>query len=459
MAPASSELTRIRTTLSFDNRIAVCRYYELFHIGRKGTSGSVASYPNASGRAPAYHGPMDPIAPADSPDPIYAVPVDVAAFVDTFAQGPYHEPVPVNSWQEFQMFFGGFEATSEASYAVYLYFENGGEFAWVVRVPDPIESGPALMSASGERQASPGALADSLIGSTDARTGMHALRGLERKRPGTLAIPRAAELGAHGARVYTEALSLAAELGMFLLIDPPLLADTPEELLQWLRANPGLRDGNAALYYPRLYFPDALQHGRNRSFAPSGAVAGLLSWLDQERGVWQAPAGLHAALEAVTLTRELSAEEFGPLTHEGVNAIREFPGHGAVLWGARTLAGGSTSDPKWKYVPMRRLLLLLERSLSQGIRWTAFEPNGESLWMKVRAAAETFLVDLWRKGAMQGATATEAFFVHCGPTTMTQDDLDNGRLVLQVGIAVVKPAEFAILRITSWTSEARLNPA
>lgn len=401
---------------------------------------------------------MDSSAPAAPPEPIYALPVDVAAFVDTFAQGPYHEPVPVTSWAEFQMFFGGFEATSEASYAVYLFFENGGEFAWVVRVPDPAESGLALLSASGERQASPSALADSLIGGTDASTGMHALRGLERKRPGILAIPRAAELGAHGARVYTEALALARELGMFLLIDPPLLADSPAELQDWLGANPDLRDGNAALYYPRLYFPDALQHGRNRSFAPSGAVAGLLSWLDQERGVWQAPAGLHAALEAVTLTRELSADEVSPLTRAGINTIREFPGHGAVLWGARTLAGITATDPEWKYVPIRRYLLFLERSISQGLRWAAVEPSAEPLWLKVRFATETFLTDLWRKGAMQGNTVKDAFFVHCDRSTMTQDDIDNGRLVLRIGIAAVKPAEFAVLRIGVWAGGERPDP-
>lgn len=390
---------------------------------------------------------MPSLSSPTAPHPIHPVPVDVAAFVDTFAQGPYHEPVPVTSWREFQMFFGGFEATSEASYAVYLFFENGGEFSWVVRVPDPVESGLALMGAGGERQASPGALADSILGGAEAKTGIYALRGLERKRPGILAIPRAAELGAHGARVYGEALALAKELGMILLVDPPLLADSPAELQSWLNANPDLHSGNAALYYPRVYFPDALQHGRNRSFGPSGVVAGLLSWLDQERGVWQAPAGLHAALEAVTLTRELSADEFGPLTREGINAIRDFPGHGLVLWGARTLAGASATDPEWKYLPIRRFLLMLERSISHGMQWTAFEPNDEPLWAKVRQIAGDFLYDFWQQGAMQGAKAEEAFFVRCDRTTMTQEDIDNGRLVMLVGVAAVKPAEFVLIRI------------
>lgn len=398
----------------------------------------------------------DPPAPRSSPDApppsIPPQPVDIAAFVDTFAQGPYHEPVPVTSWREFQMFFGGFDATSEASYAVYLFFENGGEFAWVVRVPDPAETGLSLVTAGGDRQASPGLVADALIGAADTRTGIHALGGLERKRPGVLAIPRAAELGSHGARVYREALRLAEERGMFLLIDPPLLADSPAEVAAWLNDNPDLQSAHAALYYPRLYFPDALQHGRNRSFGPSGAVAGLYSWLDQERGVWQAPAGLHAAMEAVTLTRELTADEIGPLTQRGINTIRDFPGHGVVLWGARTLAGAASSRPEWKYVPIRRFLLFLERSIRGGIQWAALEPNAEPLWDRVRLAVENFLDDLWRQGAMQGSQPELAYFVRCDDSTMTPDDRASGRLVVEVGVAPVQPSEFVVFRVPATTA-------
>lgn len=410
---------------------------------------------------------MEPIRPAKAklvdPDKsasksvpaIRLAPVDVTAFVDTFAQGPFDEPVPVNSWREFQMLFGGFSATSEASYAVYLYFENGGEFAWIVRVPDPAESGLAVMGSGGERQASPGSLADSLIGGAESRTGMHALRSLTRKRPAVLAVPRAAELGSHGARVYYEALSMAKDLGMVLLIDPPLLADSPAELTEWLHNNPDLLSGHAALYFPRLFFPDALQHGRNRSFGPSGAVAGLLSWLDQERGVWQAPAGLHAALEAVTPTRELLAEDFGPLTQRGVNTIRDFPGHGVVLWGARTLGSGNTGDAEWKYLPIRRFVLSIERSLNQDLDWVVFEPNDEPLWAKVREAVGSFLNGLWRQGAMQGSKPEQAYFVRCDRSTMTQADIDEGRLIVEVGVAPVKPAEFVIVRIQQKTATAK----
>ncbi|MCZ2155467.1 MAG: phage tail sheath subtilisin-like domain-containing protein [Bryobacterales bacterium] len=379
---------------------------------------------------------------------IHAVPVDTAAFVDTFAQGPFHEPVPVTSWREFEVLFGGFHSTSEASYAVYLFFENGGEFAWVVRVPDPAEGGLALMSAGGERQASPAALAESLIGAAETRTGIHALRTIGRRRPGVLAIPRAAELGSHGAEVYSAALPLAAELGMILLIDPPLLADSPSELRHWLHANPDLHSSSAALYYPRLYFPDALQHGRNRSFGPSGAVAGLLSWLDQERGVWQSPSGLHAVLEAVTVTRELAPEDLNQLGREGVNMIRDLPGHGVILWGARTLAAPSANEPESKYLPIRRFLFLIERSIAQGLISVACEPEMEAATGGIRNSIEAFLCDLWRSGALRGNEPADAYFVRCEPNAVAAPGGAPCHLKVQVGVALLKPGEFKTFEVT-----------
>ncbi len=389
--------------------------------------------------------------------PIALAPMDVAAFVDTFAQGPLDEPVPVTSWREFQMLFGGFHATSEASYGVFLFFENGGEFAWVVRVADPAESGLALVGAGGERQASPSAVADCLVGSAERNTGMYSLRTLQRKVPGLLLIPRAAELGAEGARVYGEARRLCEEMGMMLLMDPPLLADSPAEVRAWVLANPDLASPSVALYFPRLLFPDALQHGRNRSFGASGAVAGLYSWLDQERGIWRAPAGLHAALDAVMVGRDVTQEELPALTEVGINAIRDLPGHGTVLWGARTLLRRDSTahgivgsrvavSAEQKYVPVRRFLVSVERSLNRDLQWVVFEPNDEPLWARVRAAVETFLDGLWRQGAFPGVKAEEAYFVRCDRTTMTTADVAAGIVVVQVGVAPVKAGEFHVLQ-------------
>ena len=138
------------------------------------------------------------------------------------------------------------------------------------------------------------------------------------------------------------------------------------------------------------------------------------------------------------------------LNQEGVNVLRSFDGEGIRLWGARTLS----SDPEWKYINIRRYLLFLEHSIDQGTQWAVFEPNGEALWATVRRSVEDFLDAQWRSGALVGRTPQDAYFVRCDRTTMTQDDLDHGRLVALVGVAPLKPAEFVIFRIGQWTAGA-----
>jgi phage tail sheath protein FI len=140
------------------------------------------------------------------------------------------------------------------------------------------------------------------------------------------------------------------------------------------------------------------------------------------------------------------------LNPRGINVIRDFraDGRGIRLWGARTMS----SDPMWKYVNVRRLFLFVEESIDQGTQWVVFEPNDEPLWAAVRRSVSNFLISVWRSGALMGGTQDEAFFVKCDRTTMTQDDIDNGRLICLIGIAPVKPAEFVIFRISQKTAEA-----
>jgi phage tail sheath protein FI len=141
------------------------------------------------------------------------------------------------------------------------------------------------------------------------------------------------------------------------------------------------------------------------------------------------------------------------LNPRNINAIRTFPGRGIRVWGARCI----TSDSSWRYVPVRRLFLYVEESIDEGTQWVVFEPNDYTLWARVRQSISNFLTRVWRDGALLGTKPEEAFFVLCGlGTTMTQDDIDNGRLIVQVGIAPVKPAEFVIIRIQQFTAEANL---
>ena len=141
------------------------------------------------------------------------------------------------------------------------------------------------------------------------------------------------------------------------------------------------------------------------------------------------------------------------LNPEGINALRFFEGRGNRVWGARTM----TSDPEWKYVNVRRLFIYLEHSIDKSTQWAVFEPNNEQLWANVRQAVSDFLYVMWKGGSLLGTKPEEAFFVRCDRTTMTQNDLDNGRLIVLVGIAPVNPAEFVIFRIGQFTAQSTTN--
>ena len=202
----------------------------------------------------------------------------------------------------------------------------------------------------------------------------------------------------------------------------------------------------AAMYHPWLQMYDA---GAKRPayFPPSGAMAGIYARSDNERGVHKAPAN-EVVRGCTGLSCSYNNGEQDILNPMGVNLIRAFPGRGIRVWGARTIS----SNGLWKYVNVRRLFIYVEESIKASTNWVVFEPNSETLWSRVTRTIETFLATCWRDGALAGSSPDQAFFVECGPTTMTQDDIDNGRLICQIGIAPVKPAEFVIFRITQKTA-------
>ncbi|WP_406631325.1 phage tail sheath family protein [Amycolatopsis sp. WGS_07] len=209
----------------------------------------------------------------------------------------------------------------------------------------------------------------------------------------------------------------------------------------------------AALYYPWLVTRDPSTN-QDVQVPPSGHLAGIYARVDAERGVHKAPANV--VLRGVKLTdglaQDVTKRQQDVLNPKGINALRFFPGLGQRVWGARTLS----SDSSWKYINVRRLFLFLEESIDEGTQWVVFEPNDEALWALVRQTVTNFLTTVWRSGALAGTTAAEAFFVACDRSTMTEDDLANGRLVCVVGVAPVYPAEFVIFRIQQKTRETQL---
>ena len=211
----------------------------------------------------------------------------------------------------------------------------------------------------------------------------------------------------------------------------------------------------AALYYPwiRVSNPAAATdptEPREILLPPSGAVCGIYARSDIQRGVFKAPAN-ETVTGALGLERDVRFGEQEVLNPLGINCIRALPNRGIRVWGARTLS----SDPEWKYVNVRRYFLYLEASIDRGTQWAVFEPNGERLWANVRTTVTDFLYNEWISGALLGATPKEAFFVRCDRGTMTQNDLDNGRLICLIGVAALKPAEFVIFRIGQKTADAR----
>jgi uncharacterized protein len=212
-----------------------------------------------------------------------------------------------------------------------------------------------------------------------------------------------------------------------------------------------------ALYHPWIEILDPLERPTQGApptklyVPPCGSVAGIYARSDIERGVHKAPAN-----EVVRgLTRfelNINKARQDVLNPEGINALRFFEGRGNRVWGARTMS----SDPEWKYVNVRRLFIYIEHSIDKGTQFAVFEPNNPQLWANVRQAIEDFLLVLWRDGALLGDKPEQAFFVRCDRTTMTQNDLDNGRLICLIGVAPTKPAEFVIFRIGQFTADAKI---
>jgi len=239
-----------------------------------------------------------------------------------------------------------------------------------------------------------------------------------------------------------------------LLVDPPAAWQQVSDVTANL-TNVVTRSANAAIYFPRIRVPDPLRENRLETFAPCGAVAGVIARIDAERGFWKAPAGQEATLNGVReLSVRLTDGEHGQLNPIGVNCLRTFPIAGRVVWGARTLVGADVLADQWAYLPVRRTALFIEESLFRGTQWVVFEPNDEALWSQIRLNVGAFMNGLFRRGAFAGNTPAQAYFVKCDREANPQEDVDRGIVNILVGFAPVKPAEFVIISIQQIRPEA-----
>jgi hypothetical protein len=283
-------------------------------------------------------------------------------------------------------------------------------------------------------------------------TGLWALADID-----DIAIVAVPDGGAYSDPVQAEAAAQAviahAELSRYRIA----VVDAPQgSSMNEIRSFRGKFDTKyAALYHPWVEIFDPLERPaqgappRRILLPPSGFVTGIYARNDIERGVFKAPAN-----EVVRgLTRfeaNINTARQDVLNPEGINALRFFEGRGSRVWGARTMS----SDPEWRYVNVRRFFIFLEHSIDKAMQWAVFEPNNPRLWTTIRRTVEDFLFAQWQSGALLGNKPEEAYFVACDRTTMTQLDLDSGRLVCLIGVSPTRPAEFVIFRIGQWTAES-----
>lgn len=338
---------------------------------------------------------------------IAPAPTAVAAFVGWFPDGPMNRAVEVESFADVERKFGGLHVDSEASFGVWQFFRNGGSRAWVVGTG---------------------------IEENDAASGLSALNGTDFN---LLCLPR----------MVSNAVEYCRERRALLLLDPPAELTDPVELVAWLYAHGALRDDHVAMYYPSVSVADPLSGGRHRSIGPSSTVAGLMAATDAAHGVWAPPAGTDVALQGITaLDHIVSDAQVGILAAAGINCLRELPGYGPVCWGARTLVSETDSSP-YRYINVRRLANFITASLTAGLAWAAFEPNGEALWSAVSRDAEDFLLGLYDKGAFAGTAPADSYFVKCDATTVTEAQRAAGVVGVVVGIAALRPGEHVVLRV------------
>jgi phage tail sheath protein FI len=297
---------------------------------------------------------------------------------------------------------------------------------------------------------------ESYVGDTDSRTGLSSFEAIDEIT--MVAVPDL--MSAHQRGLLSDDDVKGVQLAMIahceLMSDRVAILDPPpglnaQQLIRWRSDFAGYDSKYATLYWPWVQTMDPTQ-GAKVTLPPSGHVAGVWARSDQARGVHKAPAN-EVVRGAIALQTAITKGEQELLNPLGVNCLRSFPAQGIRIWGARTLS----SDPEWRYLNVRRLFNFIEESILAGTNWVVFEPNDHYLWESVQRVVGAFLQQVWRSGALMGRTPEEAFFVKCDAENNPPESRDEGNLVVEIGVAPVKPAEFVIFRISQFSQGAALD--
>jgi uncharacterized protein len=341
---------------------------------------------------------------------------------DFYPLAPVGEPQLVTSWESFRNSFGDIGTGNLVlAHAVYGFFNNGGTRCWVIRYA-PASSGAGATAVS----------------TNDAKDGLGKFAAID--EIALVAVP-----GAVSDAVQTAMLDHCENTYLqdrFAILDGRQTTTLTKTGIQG-----GARDSSyGAIYFPWIDVGATDDDGDTVYIPPSGHIAGVFARVDAERGVHKAPAN-EVIRGAIGVQALVSRADQAGLNPDDINVIRKFDGN-ITIWGAHTLAGKENAE--WRYVNVRRLFNFLRESIDEGTQWVVFEPNAPELWSKIRRNVGAFLTNTWASGALFGTTPEEAFYVRCDESTNPPEVRDAGQVVTEIGVAVVKPAEFVVFRISQW---------
>ncbi|MBW2057776.1 MAG: phage tail sheath family protein [Deltaproteobacteria bacterium] len=344
-----------------------------------------------------------------------------------YSQADAQDPQPVNNWEEFKQKFGDFQAANQyLAHGVYGFFNNGGTRCWVNRVSSVDDLDDAVDQFQSIDEI---AVVAAPLPPDTSQDALHAIHE---------------KLVTHCQLMEDRVAILDSTRD---ITDDNFVITTDDSGIWRPAAN---KKGYGAFYFPWIEVADPLKPAGSRvAVPPSGHLAGIYARSDAQRGVHKAPAN-EMIMGALGTRYRVSKILQKTLNPKGVNCIRPFNGT-IKVWGARTLASDPAGDPEWIYINVRRLFNFLRESIDKGTQWVVFEPNEPKLWAKITRNITAFLTNVWRGGALFGTTPQEAFYVKCDAETNPPEVRELGQVVTEIGVAVVKPAEFVIFRISQWT--------
>lgn len=384
--------------------------------------------------------------------PIEAGATNIVGFLGVAEKGPVNQATLVTNWTQYTKIFGGLHEGGWLGHGVYQFFQNGGTKCYINNLAEPKSKKGESNQKNGDKAAekaddsissakyevkNPDNIAKLIIGKDEGvgkKSGLHLFDEIQ--DISLICAPGVTDPAAQ------DAILTHCEKNRYRFA----VLDSPETLEGGIDTMPMPRDSiMGAYYFPWVQMYDMVAD-QNIYAPPSGGICGVYGRVDSTRGVHKAPAN-ELFKTALGLKYNLTDAEQEMLNPKGINCIRDFPGRGIRVWGARTIS----SNPEWRYVNVRRLFCMVEQALQNGTNWVVFEPNTRDLWKKITRNITAFLLNIWKSGALFGNTPEEAFYVRCDDELNPPESIDAGYVTIELGLAPAKPAEFVVFRVSQKT--------